>query len=55
MTNVLDRALRILELLAVHAEGLPLHAVADRLGMPRSAAHRMLADLARQGYVRQAR
>lgn len=55
MTNVLDRALRILELLAVQAEGLPLHAIADRLGMPRSAAHRMLADLARQGYVRQAR
>lgn len=42
-------------MLATQAEGLPLHALADRLDMPRSAAHRLLADLARQGYVRQAR
>ncbi len=55
MTAVLDRVLRVLELLATHAEGLPLHTLADRLDIPRSAAHRLLSDLARQGYVRQER
>lgn len=55
MTAVLDRTLAILELLAVHAEGLPLHEVADRLTLPRSATHRLLNDLARHGYVRQDR
>jgi DNA-binding IclR family transcriptional regulator len=53
VTAVLDRVLRLLELLASHAEGLPLHELADRLDIPRSAAHRLLADLAKQGYVRQ--
>jgi len=55
MTSVLDRALRILELLAENGAGLPLHVVADRLEIPRSATHRLLGDLARQGYVRQER
>lgn len=55
MTAVLDRVLRVLELLATNAEGLPLHTLADRLEIPRSAAHRLLSDLARQGYVRQER
>jgi DNA-binding IclR family transcriptional regulator len=55
MSGVMQRTLGILELLARHGEGLELAAIADRLNMPRSAAHRLLADLAACGYVRQLR
>jgi IclR family transcriptional regulator, acetate operon repressor len=54
-TGPLSRALRILETLAQAPEGLPLSALADELELPRSACHRLLADLARCGYVRQVR
>ncbi|MBP2228749.1 DNA-binding IclR family transcriptional regulator [Azospirillum agricola] len=52
-TGILDRVLAILELLAVHTEGLPLHEIAARLDIPRSASHRLLTDLIGHGYVRQ--
>ncbi|MCW5652640.1 IclR family transcriptional regulator [Hydrogenophaga sp.] len=55
MSGVLERTLGILELLSRYGEGMELAVLADRLGMPRSAAHRLLADLVRLGYVRQAR
>lgn len=55
MSGVLDRTLGILELLAQHGEGLEMAVIADRLNMPRSAAHRLLVDLVRCGYVRQLR
>lgn len=55
MSGVLERTLGILELLSQHGEGLELAVIADQLNMPRSAAHRLLADLVRCGYVRQAR
>lgn len=55
MAGVMERTLGILELLAREAEGLPLAAIAERLDMPRSAAHRLLSDLARYGYVGQVR
>src|SRR4051812_28977015 len=55
MTGPLERALRILETLAVHPEGLALAAIADDLELPRSACHRLLADLVRSGYARQVR
>ncbi|MEN9539587.1 MAG: hypothetical protein RLZZ126_1822 [Pseudomonadota bacterium] len=55
MSGVLERTLGILELLSRHGEGVELGAIADGLNMPPSAAHRMLADLMRLGYVRQAR
>lgn len=55
MSGVLERTLGILELLSRHGEGMELAALADQLEMPRSAAHRLLADLVRLGYVRQAR
>lgn len=55
MSGVLDRTLGILELLSRHGEGLELALLADQLNMPRSAAHRLLADLIRTGYVRQTR
>ncbi len=53
MSSVLDRALNILESLAHSPGGLQLYVIADRLDMPRSAAHRLLADLIRLGYVEQ--
>lgn len=53
--GTVDRTLRILETLAAQPEGLPLTAVADDLGLPRSACHRLLAELVRCGYVRQLR
>lgn len=55
MNGVLERTLGILELLSQHGEGLELASVADQLNIPRSAVHRLLADLVRLGYVRQAK
>ncbi len=55
MSGVLERTLGILELLSQHGHGLELAAIADQLNIPRSGAHRLLADLVRCGYVRQAR
>lgn len=55
MSGVLDRTLGLLELLSRHGEGLELTSIAEQLNMPRSAAHRLLADLTRTGYVRQTR
>lgn len=55
MSGVLERTLGILELLAQHGEGVELAAIADQLDIPRSAVHRLLADLIRCGYVRQLR
>ena len=55
MNGVLERTLGILELLSQHGEGLELASIADQLNIPRSAVHRLLADLVRLGYVRQAR
>jgi IclR family transcriptional regulator, acetate operon repressor len=55
MTGILERTLAILEYLAANAEGAPMAGIADHTGIPRSAVHRLLADLARCGYVRQTR
>lgn len=55
MNGVLERTLGILELLAQHGEGMEMAAIADQLDIPRSAVHRLLADLIRCGYVRQTR
>ena len=55
MSGVLERTLGILELLSGHPAGLPVGSIAARLDMPPSAAHRLLNDLARLGYVRQDR
>src|SRR3954471_21484356 len=49
------RALRILETLAQTPQGLALSALADELALPRPACHRLLAELAQSGYVRQLR
>jgi IclR family transcriptional regulator, acetate operon repressor len=53
MNGILERTLGIMEILARHGEGLELAAIADALNIPRSAVHRLLADLVRVGYVRQ--
>jgi IclR family transcriptional regulator, acetate operon repressor len=55
MTTALDRGLSVLEHLAHHPEGLPMTLIASELDIPLSACHRVLADLQRRGYVRQAR
>ena len=53
MTTALERGLGILEHLAAHPEGLPLALIADAVETPKSACHRLLAELKRRGYVRQ--
>lgn len=55
MSSVLDRSLAILELMVEHPEGLQVSAIARRLDQPVSGVHRQLKELARLGYVRQAR
>jgi DNA-binding IclR family transcriptional regulator len=55
MSGVMERTLAILERLAADVDGLPLATLADELHMPRSAAHRLLIELAEHGYVRQSR
>jgi DNA-binding IclR family transcriptional regulator len=55
MSIALDRGLSVLEHLARYPEGLPMSLVASELDIPLSACHRVLAELQRRGYVRQAR
>jgi IclR family transcriptional regulator, acetate operon repressor len=55
MSTALERGLALLERLAGQPEGVPLAVLADELEIPRSACHRLLAELQRCGYVRQAR
>ncbi len=55
MSGVMERTLALLERLAAAVGGVPLAQLADELDMPRSAAHRLLTDLAAHGYVRQSR
>jgi DNA-binding IclR family transcriptional regulator len=52
--SLLTRALGVIELLVQHARGLPLQTIADELSMPKSGAHRLLAELSEHGYVAQA-
>lgn len=51
--SALLRGLDILELLSGAEQPLPLGAIAERLDLPKSAAHRLLADLVAAGFVRQ--
>ena len=55
MASALERSLRIVEYLAARPEGAALAAIAADLDVPRSACHRLLAELAGLGYVRQSR
>ncbi|QBF25067.1 IclR family transcriptional regulator [Pseudomonas tructae] len=49
----IERALSLLERLTSEPRGLPLQSLAEELEIPKSATHRMLAELMRLGYVRQ--
>lgn len=49
----IERAFGLLETLTSAPEGMALQSLADQLQIPKSAAHRMLSDLIRLGYVRQ--
>ncbi len=53
MASSFERGLQIVELLAGQDAGLPLHTIADTLEMPRSAAHRLLAELIDADFVHQ--
>ena len=55
MATQIERGLAVLEHLASHPEGAPLSDIAAALSLPLSAAHRLLAELVRSGYVRQLR
>ncbi len=55
MSSLLERSFRALEQLAAHPEGQTVSMIADTLGIPLSATHRLLTELCRCGYVRQAR
>lgn len=52
-SGVLRRTLRILECLSDNAMGIQFHDIAEKVGIPRSAVHRLLSDLCEEGYVRQ--
>ena len=49
MSSLLERGIRVLELLAAHPEGVALSAIATAGNMPLSATHRLLAELASVG------
>ena len=51
--SLLDRAWRLLSLLAANASGLPLQRIVNDLGVPKSAAHRLLTELTRLDLTRQ--
>lgn len=55
MTTQIERGLAVLEHLAARPEGAPLSDIAAALELPLSAAHRLLTELVRSGYVRQLR
>ncbi|OLS64725.1 IclR family transcriptional regulator [Pseudomonas putida] len=49
----IERALSLIESLTREPRGLPMQTLAEQLDIPKSATHRMLAELIRLGYVRQ--
>lgn len=49
--SALKRGLQIIELLAGQDGGLPLNSIADKLEIPKSAAHRLLSELIDYEYV----
>ena len=51
--SLVERAMRVLEMLGRFPQGLPLQTVADRLNLPKSGAHRLLTELVQLGYLAQ--
>lgn len=52
-TAAVDRCLELLALLAGHPRGLPLSGIAERMDLPKSAAHRLLQTLIDHGFATQ--
>lgn len=52
-TSLIERALGVFGILAKEGAGAPLTSIAQQLAIPKSAAHRILGELIRLGYVRQ--
>ncbi len=55
MSGQIGRALSVLELLSDHAHGLALGEISERIGIPKSATHRILATLMAREFVQQDR
>ena len=53
MEGQIDRALAVLELLADHPRGLSLSEISERVGIAKSATHRILARLVAREFVHQ--
>lgn len=53
MSLQIDRTLDIIELLVDMPEGMALGDVAKQLGLPKSAAHRLVSQLVQRGYMEQ--
>jgi IclR family acetate operon transcriptional repressor len=51
--DMIGRCLDTLEMLAMEPRGLPLTTVSQRLGLVKSATHRLLTELQTEGYVAQ--
>lgn len=49
--QTLDRALKIIELLALHGEGFGVTEIGQRVGLHKSTVHRLLNHLLQQGYI----
>jgi len=49
----IERAFSLIESLTSEPRGLPMQTLSEQLDIPKSATHRMLAELIRLGYVRQ--
>ena len=49
----IERVFSVLESLTSDPRGVPMQALAEQLDIPKSATHRLLAELIRLGYVRQ--
>ncbi|MCB1805300.1 MAG: helix-turn-helix domain-containing protein, partial [Candidatus Competibacteraceae bacterium] len=53
MSQQINRVLAILEILSDEADGLALGDISTRLGLPKSATHRVLRQLTERDYVKQ--
>jgi DNA-binding IclR family transcriptional regulator len=51
VVQTLDRALKIIELLALHGEGFGVTEIGQRVGLHKSTVHRILSHLVSQGYI----
>lgn len=55
MSSALEKSFAIIELMVGYPQGIQVSEIARRLDLPVSGVHRQLKELARLGYVRQAK